>query len=293
MKRRNGSRDKIDTEKEKDLNHSVIKFISETCSLCVRTFSILLSMDYRRQKEKRAKLSTRKSEGTYESASIFVTVPFQFYATRNWLKFKLEKLWCLSRVRVRFSRGFLERIFWSTHNIVMEMVKRFFWSLKSYQYSISMKRKKSQKNRSRNIWTFPIVENSSSFSALIKNDSQSHSDISFIPELHCCAIIRLTFRFFQPNCFSTLFSCNFRVNETWKGSMKKATKQQMANFKSSLNHHHHNFLCRMAHTVKSTLEQYSPTSTAACWARSNKKKTSTLRQQTTRRSPSREPQKFD
>lgn len=92
MKRRNGSRDKIDTEKEKDLNHSVIKFISETCSLCVRTFSILLSMDYRRQKEKRVKLSTRKSEGTYESASIFVTVPFQFYATRNWLKFKLEKL---------------------------------------------------------------------------------------------------------------------------------------------------------------------------------------------------------
>lgn len=69
----NGSRDKIDealgTAKGKDLNHFVIKFISETCFLCVRTFSILPSMDYREERktvERGKALSSRTI-----SASIF------------------------------------------------------------------------------------------------------------------------------------------------------------------------------------------------------------------------------
>lgn len=104
----NGSRDKIDTKKEKDLNHSVIKFISETCSLCVRTFSILLSMDYRIERRRkncrlgRKMLRQRENSKARTSRHRFsgraMIALFQFSANRNLLNFKLESR-SLSRIQ--------------------------------------------------------------------------------------------------------------------------------------------------------------------------------------------------
>jgi hypothetical protein len=83
--------------------------------------------------------------------------------------------------------------------------------------------------------------------------------------------------------------CFHVTSETIQGG-KKATKQQMANFKTSLNHHHHNFLCRMVHTVKSTLEYTQ--------SRGKKEQQSQQKQQKHFSQPhekclSHEPQKFD